>query len=335
MGGFAILDVAIGLALVYLLLSLLCTTVMEWIAQLRNLRGQALVDGVRALLGESAGASPVTDAVFNHALIDGLSEGDRRPSYIPSSVFAKTLKDVLAKAPVLVGANEAASVDSGVQPSAKLQETLRTLDRVDGGDLETAGVDASGTTSPSTIVVATWFDHAMDRVSGSYKRTTQRIVLLLGLAMAIALNANSLWLTTMLWQNPTLREYMVERAKVRLEQGRPLETVEYADPTTPMVTLPISRDTSSKSPDRLLADEQAMLGQIFSWSGEPARIAQFRSAYGSVRGVVAWLAVSLLGWIVTALAVSLGAPFWFDTLSQFMRVRSTGDVPAKTTGNAK
>src|SRR5256885_5435825 len=54
------------------------------------------------------------------------------------------------------------------------------------------------------------------------------------------------------------RSYMVEHAKARLEQGRPVETVEYVDPTTPVVTAP--RD-SNKSPDRLLSEEQGMLGQ--------------------------------------------------------------------------
>jgi hypothetical protein len=31
----------------------------------------------------------------------------------------------------------------------------------------------------------------------------------------------------------------------------------------------------------------------------------------------------LLGWLITALAVMLGAPFWFDVLNKFMVIRST------------
>jgi len=31
----------------------------------------------------------------------------------------------------------------------------------------------------------------------------------------------------------------------------------------------------------------------------------------------------ILGWLMTAFAISLGAPFWFDTLNKFMVVRST------------
>jgi hypothetical protein len=31
----------------------------------------------------------------------------------------------------------------------------------------------------------------------------------------------------------------------------------------------------------------------------------------------------LLGWLITACAVSFGAPFWFDMLNKIMVVRST------------
>ena len=43
-----------------------------------------------------------------------------------------------------------------------------------------------------------------------------------------------------------------------------------------------------------------------------------------------WLVVKLIGLSITAFAVSLGAPFWFDLLSKFMNVRGTGNKPATT-----
>ena len=39
----------------------------------------------------------------------------------------------------------------------------------------------------------------------------------------------------------------------------------------------------------------------------------------------------LLGWCLTAAAVSLGAPFWFDTLKRFVSIRSAGKPPAEET----
>ena len=35
-----------------------------------------------------------------------------------------------------------------------------------------------------------------------------------------------------------------------------------------------------------------------------------------------WL-IKIIGWLLTAIAISLGAPFWFDLLNKFMVVRST------------
>ena len=37
----------------------------------------------------------------------------------------------------------------------------------------------------------------------------------------------------------------------------------------------------------------------------------------------------LAGWILTAIAASLGAPYWFDTLNKFMNVRAAGTSPSE------
>jgi len=36
-----------------------------------------------------------------------------------------------------------------------------------------------------------------------------------------------------------------------------------------------------------------------------------------------WLTM-ILGWLITAFAVSLGAPFWFDLLNKFVNIRASG-----------
>jgi hypothetical protein len=35
----------------------------------------------------------------------------------------------------------------------------------------------------------------------------------------------------------------------------------------------------------------------------------------------------VLGWLITALAASLGAQFWFDTLGKLLKMRSAGPTP--------
>src|SRR5262249_18154540 len=88
MTGLAILDVALGLVFVYLLLSLLCTIVNEWIAQAARLRARTLRAGIETLLNDVK-FKRVTEQLYWHPLIAGLKHGERDPSYIPGALFAK------------------------------------------------------------------------------------------------------------------------------------------------------------------------------------------------------------------------------------------------------
>jgi len=41
--------------------------------------------------------------------------------------------------------------------------------------------------------------------------------------------------------------------------------------------------------------------------------------------------LAILGWIITALASLFGAPFWFDTLQQVIRLKGSGPSPDEKT----
>ncbi|MCW2525306.1 MAG: hypothetical protein JWM76_166, partial [Pseudonocardiales bacterium] len=40
--------------------------------------------------------------------------------------------------------------------------------------------------------------------------------------------------------------------------------------------------------------------------------------------------LKIVGWLVTAFAVSFGAPFWFEALSKLGNLRNTGTKPGST-----
>jgi len=42
--------------------------------------------------------------------------------------------------------------------------------------------------------------------------------------------------------------------------------------------------------------------------------------------VEAWF-LKILGWLITALAISFGAPFWFDLLNRLVDLRGSGKKP--------
>src|SRR4051794_30010111 len=105
MEAFVALDVAIGLVFMYLLLSILCTAVNEWIAGLFRLRAKTLRTAVSRLVDtapakgakETEGTARLSAEIFNHPLIASIKDGKRGPSYIPAPRFVAALKDTIAK----------------------------------------------------------------------------------------------------------------------------------------------------------------------------------------------------------------------------------------------
>ena len=65
------------------------------------------------------------------------------------------------------------------------------------------------------------------------------------------------------------------------------------------------------------------------WSLDPKDPRYFRLPEFSL-DFAGWAFYKIFGLLVSILAVSMGAPFWFDTLSKFVNLRSAGTPPGET-----
>src|SRR5688500_8749037 len=104
--GSNVLEIALAMIFVYLLLSLLCSAVAEYIEAKMNYRAKDLEKGIRLLLDPQEkdktvpGQTPlakdrsVAGLLYNHPLVKSLYRGEKRPSYIPSRTFALALWDM-------------------------------------------------------------------------------------------------------------------------------------------------------------------------------------------------------------------------------------------------
>src|SRR5690242_20236312 len=95
-----VIETAIGLIFVYLLLSMICSALQEWIAALFALRAKTLELGIRNML---VGDPTTVQKILSHPLIDGMSRQtfwDRilsrpgRPSYISAEMFSRAFLSV-------------------------------------------------------------------------------------------------------------------------------------------------------------------------------------------------------------------------------------------------
>jgi hypothetical protein len=301
--GSSALEFAIGMAFIYLLMSLAVTSLQEGIASLARRRARTLQAGIRNLLRDPALAA----RIYEHPLVRGLHSGGRAPSYIPSRVFTLALLDSLTppgEVPTASSVN--AVIGSGTRP---LDAALRLL-----------MADAKGDYDRFVENVEVWFNHGMERVSGWYKRYTQAILLAVALVFTVLVNADSLEMACVLWKDSTVRAALVAEA----ERGDP------APPPPP--TEPEELADVVAAADVYMEPIRAVRLPI-GWgdnvsplaSAVGCGVAQPRPA--SAGQWIAALERHWVGWFITVLAVSLGAPFWFDLLNKFMSIRGGGKAP--------
>jgi hypothetical protein len=309
---FPYLDLAIGISFIYLLMALVCSTVNESIAGVINSRGKTLEKGISALLQDP----DLKKKFYAHPLIQGIKQDDdgRMPSYIASNKFALALMDILT------GPNASAS------NAEALCEGVKNLKDEAAKTALTAVLQNPQFKTDQERLEA-WYEQSMNRVTGWYKRTSQIRIYVLAAAVTLFMNADSLKILKTLWNNPTMSAVLVENAKERLQKGRPdaegQPMVTYDNPDDPTASTP----TAIPEKDVITAQEKQLLGQVTGWQGD--WITDW--PHPKDAGFFSWIAYLLKerfgGWLITILAVSLGAPFWFDTLSRFMNVRSAGKPP--------
>jgi hypothetical protein len=314
MFGFPILEVAIGLCFVYLLLSLICSAVNETLAALTQRRGKMLEQAINNLVGDLG----FTDQIYGHPLIKSLMQpGKQLPSYIPSQKFALAVMDILTKDKP---ANDSTALRQGLAAMPKITDSqgISKPSHLQGV-LSAVLNDSQGHLKTDQQKIQAWYDDAMDRVSGWYKRRTSLWIWGLALVITLCLNADTTRISKILWTNQAVRTAVVDAAKARSQSPEPQPLVTYSDPTNPQASTPAS------APDALTPDERALLGQVMiGWQED---LQELKAANGTA--VASWWGLHALGWFLTMVALSLGAPFWFDMLNKFMNIRNSGQAPAK------
>lgn len=352
--GSTVLDVAIGVVLVFSILSLAATSAREMIEAHLQTRAVHLERGLRELLNDQTGEG-LAKQLYNHPIISSLYRGkydpvtlltqpilkrndawqrvrfrSSLPAYIPARNFARALLDIAAR-------GEAGSGDSGSSPISfeGLRRNIQTLEQAQlRRALLIALDDAHGDLDRARANLENWFDSSMDRVSGWYRKQTQWILLGLGLAAAVLLNVDALRLATALYQDDAMRSVIVDQADAassKFASG----TSGDIDTATLLNALGCSGTATAETIDAggsvtgsaaLTCSQQRLekLGLPIGWSGHefiwPGKDGlTLKEAWR--RSNFPW--GSIPGWLVTALGVSLGAPFWFDLLNKMMVIRST------------
>ncbi len=232
------LEVAIGMAFLFLLMSIICTAVKEWLEGMLKWRAMDLERALRTLLDDNDGTVhrlPVPPPGHRFAVPGPLRPGasarqvahlrqeralhalEPAPQPAPPTFRPRTSRPPfstwVARGPV----SDSGSDDQGATSYRFTIQSLReraaalasphlrraVLSAIDhsGGDIERLRLN-----------IQRWFDGTMDRASGWYKRRTQTVLFVLGLAVAGVLNVDALHIMERLTADKTFRDAVVKEA---------------------------------------------------------------------------------------------------------------------------
>lgn len=306
--GSPVLDVAFGLSFVFFLLSVISSAIGEGIAWGMKQRSKTLEKGLKGMFGDP----DFGKEIYQHPLVqpDLRPKGappertkilkrekkPQRPSYVSPRNFALALTQRLKEAGGFVGkemkygAEAVDQIDAGIKAlDPKLREQVEPLWHEAEKDLDKFRRGAEK-----------WFDDAMDRVSGWYKRWSQWVTIGVAIAVAVLLNASALRVADRLYNDEAVRTSLVSGAEGAVQGG-----------STPKAT--------AKETEKALGELEQTNLPIF-WAEDNLPWNSWQD-----------LGESIVGCLVTAVAISLGAPFWFDALGKVSRLRTAGKKPEAAT----
>lgn len=194
-----------------------------------------------------------------------------------------------------------------------------------------------------------WYNGTMDRVAGWYRRRVQYVSVAVGAVMAVALNADTFAIADSLARDQVLRATVASAAENYAKAHAPVEAKTKADEKK-AADVKAALDNVSKGVNEVRgfgwplgwdrADDRAVLLDPLRWLGDfknekqtyQCGLRSERVGEGEAQREQGWVwdwrafggwVIKALGWVLTAAAISLGAPFWFDILNRLIVIRST------------
>ncbi len=336
--GSMILEVMIGLTFVYLILSLACSAIKEVIARLFDLRARDLEKRIKKLLEDD----DLKENLYNHKLVKaitrvtyfdkalsvlpGVKRKEGKPSHIDSKIFAEAISDILIKESKVIG-------DKETLKSYK-EKAFEGLQKVIKGKsastLETIIYSVKGETKKIEDVITdvhkkleVWFDNSMERLSVWYKQKTRLIIFFIALLFSVAFNIDSIMIAQSLHQDKALRQKIVEVAQKAIEDQQNKKKLKSANAVQGSDGKQQPKNSQDKDPiEQAIAEAKKLevkltkLGLPFGWNYDASQKEDLR---GKPTGI-GWL-FKIIGILITSIAVSMGASFWFDALNKLVSLR--------------
>jgi len=349
-----ILDIAVTLGFIYLLLALIVSTVTEIFNTVMQRRSVYLRQGLKALFDNVESNKDITESnpVFEYVMESPFIKILTRepPRTVGWLVKLGIIKIDNAKFPSYISPNALALA---VIDSTKIKnlysidyknikqqiETLSIKDKDDNPvdlsktkDLlktildDSAGQGKEFVLNDFTKGIEKTFNDCMDRASGIYKRKSQWITFIISFIVVLLINVDTLRIVKSLQTNKDMLQNAVTIATSTYSQFDPKrynDSLNSGATEGEMTSLEVKGGDES---DVLLTinknknDIDVIMNKLketnipIGWDSKPK-----------------WNDISnIIGWLISIIAIYLGAPFWFDVLNKVTNLRGAGTKPVET-----
>lgn len=183
-----------------------------------------------------------------------------------------------------------------------------------------------GSLEPDEIkqAIQDWYKSVNDRVSIEFRGKTQKVLFVTALGMTLLLNADTLQFVNRLAQDSALRKSVADAASsIAVEKSKPVAPA--APGAAPnMASAAVPADAAQAEIERL---NIPLKWTEADWDQLKGIISVHDS--GKLAGGV----YKALGLIVTALALTMGAEFWYNLLKQIITIRQDKPKDEKAPGS--
>jgi hypothetical protein len=190
-----------------------------------------------------------------------------------------------------------------------------------------------------------WFNRSMDRASGVYKRNSKGFALILGITIAVVTNSDTFHLFNRISNDEKLRQVIVQNATAISQKNDSSKlgydaVKEATDKALKDIPLPIGwnpKIVKEQLNCNKTGDSWTSIYECDSFRNPFRNGTKQETSFfvpGKIIGMMAnsWHSITMLmGWLVSGIAIAMGAPFWFDILNKVVNVRNTGKPPESST----
>ncbi len=327
-----ILDLAITLSFTYFIMSLVVSALNEFIYSLFSRRARLLKKSIEELFfdNNSAWKTFAQDKIFGSPHIQALQKSVKKfPSYIPAKNFATALLDGMRVKGKLLEMNSIRNelMNTASALPEKLREALLPMFERAQGDLQKFQAE-----------VEAFYNNAMDRVAGWYKREISYAIFIIAFVVCIAGNVDTINIVNKLWNDPaklkvTTDNVIAAANKIRYN-GNEFTNMNIDKGDTSFQGISgsyeiIIKDTINRVDRKITInlDNAGKAGKTLAASGVPIGWDDENGFKKTGLSKVGEFFIKLIGWLITAIAIMLGAPFWFDLMNKFINLRGSGKKP--------